>query len=232
MGEFDLVENIPELKPKVEEYLMLCLKKEVAAYSLSVKGTRCLLCPFRSFSRLRNLKAHLKHHCHKNMYLADVRSHQRFVVRADFDYSRAVTPAAPMQAEPMDLLQYSASKIRKWNSACTESTLALLQRVNRPVLVRVLTHNGPQYWVKALTVTCIRHSKELYYTSRFADLFLSMLLTNEGRISTSVDALYLHFGRVGRTPPFTSNLFGVLERYGAGYYVSHRIQGEGKRTEA
>ena len=91
----------------------------------------------------------------------------------------------------------------------SDSTMALLQRVNRPVLVRVLTHNGPRYWVKALTVTCIRHSTELYYTARFADLLLSMLLTNEGRISTTVDALYFHFGREGKVPYLlpTSSVF-------------------------
>ena len=34
----------------------------------------------------------------------------------------------------------------------------------------------------------------MYFTPQFADLFLSILLTNEGRILKSVDALHLHFG--------------------------------------
>ena len=203
---------------------MVCLKKEVAAYTESVKGTRCLLCPFRSFSRLRNLKAHLKHHSFKNMYLADVRSPQRQVVRAYFDYSRSVTPVAAMEAEPINLLQYSASQIR--NSNCNKSTLALLERVNRPILVRVLTHFGPVYWAKELTETCCRHSQDIYYTTRFADLFFSMLLTNEGRISTSVDALYLYFGRESRT----SHLLPHLRYFGMIWCRILRLTGYSRRS--
>ena len=72
--------------------------------------------------------------------------------------------------------------------------MSVLQKQNRPILVRVLTHNGPEYWAKELTTHCFRHSRELYYTSAFADLYLSILLTNQGRISTSVDAMHLYFG--------------------------------------
>ena len=68
------------------------------------------------------------------------------------------------------------------------------------MLVRVLTHNGPQYWAKSLTSTCVRHSTEIYYTPKFADLYLSMLITNEGRILTSVNALYLYFCDKSKTP--------------------------------
>ena len=72
-------------------------------------------------------------------------------------------------------------------------TKKLLRSVNRPILVRVLTHTGPQYWAKELTSKCYRHSTELYYTSRFADLFFSLLLTNECRIQKCVDKLYFMF---------------------------------------
>ena len=73
-------------------------------------------------------------------------------------------------------------------------TLKHLKSVNRPILVRVLTNKGPLYWAKELTSKCFRHSTELYYTVRFADLFLSLLLTNEARIQKSVDKLYFMFG--------------------------------------
>ena len=66
--------------------------------------------------------------------------------------------------------------------------------MNRPILVRVLTHEGPQYLAKELTSKCFRHSTELYYTARFSDLFFSLLLTNEARIQKSVDKLYFMFG--------------------------------------
>ena len=68
-----------------------------------------------------------------------------------------------------------------------------LKSVNRPILVRVITHKGTQYWAKELTSKCFRHSAELYYTARFSDLFLSLLLTNEARIQKSVDKLYFMF---------------------------------------
>ena len=83
--------------------------------------------------------------------------------------------------------------IAEWNSRSTKMTITALQNLNRPVLVRVLTHTGPEYWAKELSEKCIRHSRDLYYTTQFADLFLSVLLTNKRRILTSVDALHLHF---------------------------------------
>ena len=87
-------DDIPVLSSIVEDYLLHCLEKEVAAYTKSFNGTKCLLCPFRSFSRVRNRKLHLKHHCAKNMFMADMRSPQRAVIRAHFDYCQAVNSVA------------------------------------------------------------------------------------------------------------------------------------------
>ena len=56
-----------------------------------------------------------------------------------------------LYGEKHDLLQYSANLIMEWNTICTHSTLLILRSQNRPVLVRVLTHKGPQYWAKPLT---------------------------------------------------------------------------------
>ena len=53
--------------------------------------------------------------------------------------------------------------------------------------------------VKELTVHTYRHSKELYYTPKFAGLMFSLLLTNQGRIKTTVDALYTHFASTSVT---------------------------------
>ena len=41
------------LNPYLEETLMQVLKNEVVEYSNFVKGTKCLLCPFRELSSLR-----------------------------------------------------------------------------------------------------------------------------------------------------------------------------------
>ena len=64
----------------------------------------------------------------------------------------------------------------------------------------VLTSTGPQYWAKERTFCCYRYSKKLYYTPQFADLFLSLLLTNEARISKCIDALYLYFANTSIVP--------------------------------
>ena len=198
--------NFPEEEPLVEKHLLHCLGDEVTKYYTTVKGTKCLLCPFRSFDRLSRLKAHIKHHIEQNMFLADGRSKQRAVVRAYYNYQCSIAPICSFDASNLGLLRKSADLIKRWNSKCSKETLALLSRQNRPVLVRVLTHTGPEYWTKELTSRCIRLSRELYYTSRFADLYLSMLLTNEGRILTSLDALHLHFGT-------TSKVSGLLPSY-------------------
>ena len=107
------VEDIPDLNPNVEDHLMHCLCREVVTYVRSASGLKCLLCPFRTFSRLRYLKRHLKHHSAKNMYLADRRSPQRAVVRAYFDYCQATVPITNVEPETIDLLQYSASIIEE-----------------------------------------------------------------------------------------------------------------------
>ena len=156
-----IIDSFPKLNPAVEDTLRECLRAEVAEYTSTLQGIKCKLCPFRVLSSLRYLKKHLKHHCVKNVFLADGRSPQRAVVRAYFDYHNATTPLASKATAALHLLQYSAAIIEKWNSMCPLDTLHTLQKHNRPILVRVLTHSGPQYWVKSLTAKCIRHSREL-----------------------------------------------------------------------
>ena len=89
------IASLPPLKPAIEENLLLCLSKEVDAYSNTILGMKCHLCPFRTLSSKHFLRTHLKYHCEKNMYLADRRSPQRAVVRAYFDYLQSTSPIAP-----------------------------------------------------------------------------------------------------------------------------------------
>ena len=103
------MDTLPVINPLAEEKLIRCLKKEVEVYTANVKGTKCMLCPFRAFSKLASLKVHLKYHCSKNMYLADVRSKQRLVLRAYYDYCQAVDPIVTVKK--FNLLQYSATVI-------------------------------------------------------------------------------------------------------------------------
>ena len=155
-------EAIPDLLLNVEDQLMHCLSLEVSSYKVSVHGKKCLLCPFRSFTELRHLKQHLKYHCKENMIMADRRSPQISVIKAYFDYCQAGSPIEKKYEHPThNLLKYSASLIAKWNNNCSVSTMNTLQRHNRLVLFRVLTHIGPQYWVKELTEDCIKHSREI-----------------------------------------------------------------------
>ena len=188
------VGNIPEEEPMVDNSLLRFLGDEVRRYNITVTGTKCLLCPFRKFRSLSRLRKHINNHRKKYMFLADGKSKQLAVVKAYYDYNSSIASIFPFDFACVSLLQKSAELIMEWNSNCSEETLSLLARQNRPILVRVLTHTGPQFWVKELTTQCIRFSRKLYFTPQFANLFLSMLLTNEGRILKSVDALHLHFG--------------------------------------
>ena len=79
------------------------------------------------------------------MYVADIRSPQLNVIRAIFD-QRLITAALLDDGNiTSDLLQVSASLIANWNVLCVPVTAKLLASVNRPILVRVLTQNGPEY---------------------------------------------------------------------------------------
>ena len=136
---------IPDLCPKVEEDLLKCLATEVEIYSNNVVGKKCLLCPFRVLSRASYLRRHLAYHSETNMYVADRRSPQLTVIRAIFDRRRAIFPLSNDVCDTLDLLKHSAVLIANWNINCTLVTWKLLQSTNRPILVRVLTHHGPEY---------------------------------------------------------------------------------------
>ena len=65
--DFNIGELIPEISPNVEDKLIICLAKEVQLYTKSMKGTKCLLCPFRVLSRFSYLRRHLQYHCRENI---------------------------------------------------------------------------------------------------------------------------------------------------------------------
>ena len=83
------VQFMPPVSPNVEHDLMEHLAKEVALYTSNLQGVKCLLCPFRTFDRHSRLINHCKHHCMKNMFMADSRSPQRAVIRALYDYQQS-----------------------------------------------------------------------------------------------------------------------------------------------
>ena len=137
-------ESIPPVCPNVHDHLMECLRIEVDLYLTNIQGTKCLLCPFRSFDRLSRLKKHAIHHSMKNMYMADLRSPQLYVIRALYDQCQSTVPIS-LEVDNLNLLQQSAVLIADWNSNCSAETMDILKHQNRPVLVRVLTHTGPEY---------------------------------------------------------------------------------------
>ena len=194
------LDQIPEKNPDVEDILKRLLKREVSKYMKHFHGKKCELCPFRVFKRTISLRAHLEYHKEENMYLADIRSPQLNVIRALFDYRRSVSCLQPLAAECPDLLHKSAYLINMWNASCTGTTIRELEKKNRPILVRVLTKNGPEYWAKELTIKTYRLSRELYYTPQFADLMLSFMLTHQARTISIVNALYTHIGSSSITP--------------------------------
>ena len=60
---------------------MRCLGDEVLNYSETVKGTKCLLCPFRQFRSPGRLKAHIKRYRKEYMFLADGKTKQLAVAK-------------------------------------------------------------------------------------------------------------------------------------------------------
>ena len=100
---------VPELSPDVEANLMFHLAKEVEFYSNNLSGKRCLLCPFRTFARESRLRIHLKHHCAKNMYVADRRSPQLTVVRAYYDYCVSSSVISTDNQGISNLLRHTAA---------------------------------------------------------------------------------------------------------------------------
>ena len=149
---------------------------------------------------------HLKRHNSEHMYTAASRSPQIAVIRALFDYRRSLGCLQQQPTATHNLLQKSALLIRKWNDKCSDKMRVLLEQNNKQMFVRVLTKNGAEFWLKEATKICYRSSQKIYYTSQFADLMLSYLLTNKGMISTTVNALHHHFAEHSETP-------GLLPQY-------------------
>ena len=104
---------IPESNPNVEDRLSKTLAREVEIYSNNLTGTKCSLCPFRVLSRFSSLRNHLKYHCKKNMYIADICLSHMNVVRAIFDYRLAIDPISNEDVDTPDLLSLSATLIAK-----------------------------------------------------------------------------------------------------------------------
>ena len=136
---------IPDLSPNVEDQLLRCLATEVENYLKNITGKKCFLCPFRVLSRKFYLQRHLMYHCKENFYVADIRSPQLNIIRAIFDRRLATYPLLNEGSITPDLLHQSATLIANWNIFCTPVTKKCFISVNRPILVRVLTHNGPEY---------------------------------------------------------------------------------------
>ena len=95
---------IPPLNPIVKDHLLQCPANEVELYKANLVGKKCLLCPFRSFDRIRNLTEHVKHHCMKNMFMSDIRSPQRAVIRALYDYYQSTRPISYLKVDNLNLL--------------------------------------------------------------------------------------------------------------------------------
>ena len=110
--DLNIGELIPEISPNVEDKLIICLAKEVQLYTKSMKGTKCLLCPFRVLSRFSYLRRHLQYHCRENMFVASLRSSQLNVIRAIFNRRLAITPVSIGENLKPDLLRLSAAFIQ------------------------------------------------------------------------------------------------------------------------
>ena len=137
MIEDNFDELIPTLSPNVENQLKNCLANEVKLYSTNVHGKKCRLCPFRTFERFSRLKNHLKYHCEKNMYMADIQSQQLLVIRSYYNYCHSIGPITPIDFGNLKLFERTADLIAGWNDTCSSATLNVLKRQNLAIEVRV-----------------------------------------------------------------------------------------------
>ena len=101
----DTFSNFIQTCPCVKDQLKFCLAKEVELYSTNVQGTKCRLCPFRTFDRVSRLQNHIKYHCEKNMYMSDLRSPQLSVIRAYYGYCQSTGPITPIDIENLKMLE-------------------------------------------------------------------------------------------------------------------------------
>ena len=139
---------------------------------------RCPFCPFRSFTQLRLLRAHVqKHHTSKNQYVCSD-TKQIKVILALYDH------AASSQTRIADLLQTSAAVMR------TNIEPALCERNNYidKQIRLVLDADGPDYVnVSAIGDTLqVRRALNLYYTHSFADLLIREMVMSHAQAAGTI----------------------------------------------
>ena len=139
---------------------------------------RCPFCPFRSFTQLRLLRAHVqKHHTSKNQYVCSG-TKQIKVILALYDH------AASSQTRIADLLQTSAAVMR------TNIEPALCERNNYidKQIRLVLDADGPHYVnVSAIGDTLqVRRALNLYYTHSFADLLIREMVMSHAQAACTI----------------------------------------------
>jgi hypothetical protein len=176
------------------------LNQEVADYTAEVMAAKrlgpraCKLCPFRTFTKKRQLIAHLEYHKEPFFTAASASSKSKTlaqynVVQGLYNH-RVMESVLPSRKQyKNDLLEQSASLLRSWNTGISEAELRLLGKSNQVPVVMVWTKEGPKYMTKQLAAAATRLSPELYYTTEFEELVVGAALQCRAQIGSIVDHL-------------------------------------------
>ncbi|CAE6958368.1 unnamed protein product [Symbiodinium sp. CCMP2456] len=171
-------------KPVVSDNILQTLRREVEEALLDLRArtqrvngrSQCPLCPFRSFSELRQLRTHVaKHHSAKNQYVCSG-TKQSKIILAVYDH------AASSQRTSCSLLCESAALLRETVKPPLASTCNHIDKHLRLVFDAA----GPSY----MNGECIeqklsvRRVRNLYYTQSFADLLMREMILSHAQVRT------------------------------------------------
>ena len=170
-------------KPVVSDNIQQTLRREVEETLLDLRArtqrvngrSQCPLCPFRSFSELRQLRTHVtKHHSAKNQYVCSG-TKQIKIILAMYDH------AASSQRTSRNLLCESAALLRETVKPPLASTCNHIDKSLRLVFDAA----GPSYVNEECIgqTLSVRRVRNLYYTQSFADLLIREMILSHAQVS-------------------------------------------------
>ena len=193
-------------EPTFMEMFCNVLGKEAADYQVEVGGCRsrtqcrCLLCPWRSFSRREHLIEHQKHH-RPPKFVASREDDALFKVAMSlYRFDRVCSVLNRAALKDGGYLARAAGLLRDWNRDAPADALQAACHSNEAHLVFVFTEAGPRYWLRAKCTDCIRINSKISYTKGFEDSLISLALVSHGAMNGVLGHLHRQWSRDGTSP--------------------------------
>lgn len=163
---------------EVEDYFQKITQARVSGKC--GRSYRCMLCPFRSFSRSSDLQSHVRDEHIRSCHFAPTSRKQLNIAQALFDDSQI------RGGQRGNLVRQSAELMRE----CVIPAISGARgNIDRQVVL-LLDDSGPRYINASSAIDMpVRRVGNTYLTREFADLVLQEALVHHGRIRTMVPAL-------------------------------------------